>query len=384
VAHYWQAQSDAARGEVNEAAWHEAIDHWAGVLASHEYWRAWGEQRAVSCGVLGDDLPLLRRWLLTRFVRTGAREQERLERVIDGVVAARQSAHSSLETGLRELQARADAARRDIYVNLSIQFAQESGAAVRLERVRVAEDVATAAVDQGLPESFEQWLRGGDWQDDAAVDAALLTAEALLDCRSSTRAGVLSCGPRMLTRLGLIDETGRWVDGSRPRRTSIAGLDGLLDRVRRDALQLRFYLDPELGPLIAMVDVGQYDRCTSAIKRRLEGGRDGRSRDLEKVLCLASHDHGEAALARGDLDLAVRCLETAYAYCLTALTDPHPFSSDVPRLCEKVCDAIGRTGSDTEVALALLERLVQAAPGACVIRVHAVHQRLLRWEGERV
>jgi hypothetical protein len=371
VLYYWQARFEEQRGVRTGEFLRQALQYWVCVLAADDYWREWAESRALPCGIpTEEDRDVARKCFLTSIKSDRASSPELVERFVRAVSNVREGFRASLKEHLVRQIATERKEELGPYKVLLIELNHEWAVAWRLDRMKMAARIAHECTRLGqLPVALQVYLAGPG---NGKTQQYLNTTSVFLNIPAS--AGPFpSCGPRMLQSLALTGQVSSFVRRFQGLRTQIAEVDSLLDNVAQDVSLLPYYLDPDLGRLLVMIDLGFYDACQSQLKPKI-AARPENLGELEKLMCLACYRQANSELPNGNLGLALSALKSAQLYCPRGIPDPKPFEWNVGTLTlELLAAIIGAYGPET---CDFLEHLADVAPSALVQRILSVREEL--------
>jgi tetratricopeptide (TPR) repeat protein len=376
ILYYWQAKNLEEKGQFAEAIsiWKKAIGYWAGLLASDNFWVEWAKKRAKACGVPGLDM-LDNQDRQMKYFAIGAQKDERIEAFLSEVTKVQKGVEKQFHNLFLEKARNPDHGNTEMYEQLLLDWNHELNAAHLLERSKKVYRIVEYANQNDLPSNLIRPLSNMLEHKDFDIDILLDTIEQGLAVNDSLFSDVPGCGPMMLKFLNLIDDVQDLINIVSKPGPGNQVIDKLLQHLAPTFTRLRFYLDPELGPLLVIIDVGRYDKAIEDIKNKLQLKSTGKSmaRNLKLLLVMACHCqaeslymHRSAENASQGFKACVEALKVAKLFAFDAISDTSPFDFDIPRLisnlCNRISQSIDRGLISIQEGIHLIRDLCEIAP----------------------
>jgi hypothetical protein len=369
VLHYWDARNSESVGARDKAIahWSTAIDCWAVLVASDDFWREWAMERAAPCGILERDVNSVQRTMMTRLEVDGMVEPGLVDNYVKAIATVRRNVQKHIEDHLLLQSARESP--DGPYHELSWRWGLERAAAERLDALKRIDRIA--GQQRSLPGKLTGWMVRNLDGTDSELQAVLNTACVMLNLAAA--AGDLpSCGPHMASDLGIVPRIAAFAAGIPMQKADDEAVTKLLEHSKRIAATLEVYIHPQRGRFLAWIDLGWYERCAKELEEGIPSTKPlADQRELQKLLCLACHEQAGRLVANHDFSGAVSSLEIAERFGAPAFRNTWPFEYRMDgmrdRLCEAIQDATGRGKLSRPQALDLVRRLreVGGVSAAC-------------------
>jgi tetratricopeptide (TPR) repeat protein len=370
VLYYWQAKHLEEEGQLAEAIpnWQKAIGYWAGILASDKFWREWATQRAKACGLQESDIPAIESGFMT-YLETRASEKDQFESYISDVIKVRRGVEGQFHNYFKVKSKEPNHNTAEIYEPLLLDCSHELRVAHLLERAKKMHHIVEYTNQGEFPPNLEEWLsRALKHLKDDEIDIILNTIEQELSINCNVTIGVPSCGPMMLTFLNLTEEAQTFVNTVLQANATNATIAELRKPLVPTFAKLQFYLSPDLGRWLVMIDEEIFDKAINGIKEKLRRERPQGTLawNLRLLLVMACYEKAKYMFRNQEYASAVEALDIANSFAYNDIINPFPFDVDIPRLIDDICRSIPQSVDQGKITLHeaqnLLQRLCAIAP----------------------
>jgi len=381
VLYYWHATHLEENGKFADASkkWQKAIGYWAGILARDSFWREWAIKRATACGVQEPDFTEIVELgfmtyflsnLLSQYQKFGrVLEPDRVESYLGDVTKVREGLEKQFRNHFAEKARTLKNDAAEMYEQLLLDCSHELSVARLLERVKKSQRIVEHTNRKGLnPEPEESISKALEHIESHETDILLNTIERDLDIKRPTTVSVPSCGPMMQEYLNTTEDVQAFVNTVFETESTNDTIAKLKQSLTPTSTRLRFYLSPNLGRWLVMIDVGMFDKAIEGIKDKLqrERPREPLARNLRVLLAMACHDKVKYTSMAPEDAASIEALEIANAFAYDAVTDSAPFDFDIPRLIDDICRCVAESVDSGEISLHdginLLKRLCAITP----------------------